>query len=235
MLQEIIAANWDPLILPPIVVIYATIIILLTQSSRDRKRRTRRFSRALKTALHKPEHLNSEKHLDGVLWKVESFFEQSQLSRNYRSAVEALEYLHYLMHEGGEDEKGVYKGWTAEDRKACEEVLERLRSRRPFAALQGDSQRLLGAARGHLKDGQGGADAIQELADHIKSMEKRVSNEKRKNRFNLALTVFGALVAALALAAQVAIWLGGIESLAVTDWSEPKNCPVLQTVEGDGG
>ena len=189
--QTVLAA----LVLP----LYVGIYVLATQGQRDRKRRLRSFSRALRMALVQNENVESEDHLDGVLSKVESFFEQSSLHRNFGSPVEALKHLQYLMHEDRDGRNSVVKGWTEDERATFDELLRRLRSKMPFAALQGDAQRLLGAVQGHLEDRPGGLNALMELADYIKSVENALRSQKKVNVLVLFFTVISVVLAGIAI------------------------------------
>ena len=179
--------------------LYVGIYVLASQGQRDKKRRLRSFSRALKMALAQKEQVESEDHLDAVLSKVESFFDQSNLDRNFGSSVEALKHLQYLMHENHDGRNTVVKGWTEHEWQIFDELLRRLRSKMPFAALQGDAQRLLGAVQGHLEDRPGGLNALMELADYIKSVEGALRFQKRVNILVLFLTVVSVILAGIAI------------------------------------
>ena len=178
---------------------YFTILLVATQGLRDRARRVGNFSRALKTALEEQRSKCGPGCQDTILSKVETFFEQSKLNRNYRSTVEAMEYLQYTLYAKADEKGGRFKEWTDEDRVMVDEVLARLREKKPFCALEGDARRLLGSVRGHLTKGQAGEEAISELADHIRSVEQKAKRERRMGRLILSLTVLGIGVSVAAI------------------------------------
>ena len=184
-------------LLIPVAGIYVTIIVLATQSGRDRARRVRNFSRALKTALAEPTPKCGPGGQNATLSKVETFFEQSNLSSNYRSPVEAIEYLQYRLHADRDED------WTNEERAMVDDLLARLRQKQPFSALEGDARRLRGSVRGHLNEGRAGEEALGELADHMRSMEQKSKRDRRMGFVILGLTL---LSIGVSVAAIIASW-----------------------------